>query len=95
MSDVNKMSVRDVNDTHPFASTKVSGPPPAVEVNPLSAELEKVKKEVAKLDAMVEKLVTAKAKLQKFLMENYKNETGNETPEDCAIRLLSKKKTSK
>jgi hypothetical protein len=31
-------------------------------------------------------------KLRAFLLENFKKETGNETPEDCAIRLLSKKK---
>jgi hypothetical protein len=29
------------------------------------------------------------AKLRKFLFANFKSETGNETPEDCAIRLLS------
>jgi hypothetical protein len=32
------------------------------------------------------------AKLKAFLFENFKNETGDETPVDCAIRLLSKKK---
>lgn len=32
------------------------------------------------------------AKLGKFLLANFKNETGNETPVDCAIRLLTKKK---
>jgi len=31
-------------------------------------------------------------KLRKFLLENRKGETGNETPVDCAIRLLTKKK---
>jgi hypothetical protein len=30
-------------------------------------------------------------KLQDFLLANFKSETGNETPVDCAIRLLSKK----
>jgi hypothetical protein len=34
-------------------------------------------------------------KLRDFLMANFKNETGNETPEDCAIRLLGKLKTTK
>lgn len=29
-------------------------------------------------------------KLKAFLMENFKRETGDETPVDCAIRLLSK-----
>lgn len=29
------------------------------------------------------------AKLRKFLFANFKSETGNETPEDCAIRLLT------
>ena len=31
-------------------------------------------------------------KLRAFLLANYKSETGNETPEACAIRLLGKKK---
>ncbi len=29
------------------------------------------------------------AKLRAFLLENFKGKTGNETPEACAIRLLS------
>lgn len=36
-------------------------------------------------------VVAGIAKLKDFLMENYKNETGDETPIDCAIRLLGKK----
>jgi hypothetical protein len=31
-------------------------------------------------------------KLKAFLMENFRNETGDETPVDCAIRLLGKAK---
>jgi hypothetical protein len=31
-------------------------------------------------------------KLQAFLLSNFKSETGNETPVDCAIRLLGKTK---
>lgn len=31
-------------------------------------------------------------KLKTFLLTNFKSETGNETPEACAIRLLGKKK---
>lgn len=31
-------------------------------------------------------------KLQSFLLSNFKSETGNETPVDCAIRLLGKAK---
>lgn len=31
-------------------------------------------------------------KLQAFLLTNFKSETGNETPVDCAIRLLGKAK---
>jgi len=31
-------------------------------------------------------------KLQRFLLSNFKKETGNETPVDCAIRLLGAKK---
>ena len=34
-------------------------------------------------------------KLKAFLMANFKEETGNETPEDCAIRLLTKVKATK
>lgn len=34
-------------------------------------------------------------KLHDFLMENFKKETGNETPVDCAIRLLGKLKKDK
>lgn len=34
-------------------------------------------------------------KLKAFLMANFKDETGNETPEDCAIRLLAKSKAKK
>jgi hypothetical protein len=30
-------------------------------------------------------------KLRAFLLKNYKSETGNETPEACAIRLLTPK----
>jgi hypothetical protein len=36
--------------------------------------------------------VGEQAKLKEFLLENYKKETGDETPEACAIRLLTKKK---
>jgi hypothetical protein len=35
------------------------------------------------------------AKLKAFLMANFKDETGDETPEDCAIRLLTKVKAPK
>jgi hypothetical protein len=31
-------------------------------------------------------------KLKSFLMANFKDETGDETPEDCAVRLLGKAK---
>jgi len=34
----------------------------------------------------------AERKLQAFLLKNFKSETGDETPVDCAIRLLTKKK---
>jgi len=34
-------------------------------------------------------------KLRDFLFANFKDETGNETPEACAIRLLGKTKTKK
>lgn len=34
-------------------------------------------------------------KLKEFLMLNFKSETGNETPADCAIRLLSQGKGKK
>jgi hypothetical protein len=37
-------------------------------------------------------LKASREKLRQFLMENFKSETGNESPEDCAIRLLTKKK---
>jgi len=38
------------------------------------------------------KAETELSKLKAFLMENFKNETGDETPVDCAIRLLGKTK---
>lgn len=34
----------------------------------------------------------ATTKLRNFLLENYRSATGDETPEDCAIRLLTKLK---
>lgn len=34
-------------------------------------------------------------KLRQFLFENYKDQTGNETPQACAIRLLTKNKAKK
>lgn len=33
--------------------------------------------------------------LQDYLLSNFKSETGNETPTDCAIRLLGKTKAKK
>lgn len=40
--------------------------------------------------AKVDAFSIENGKLKSFLMENFKNETGDETPVDCAIRLLGK-----
>lgn len=50
---------------------------------------------ITKLINAPKPLDTEREKLRAFLMGNFKNETGNETPEACAIRLLSKAKSRK
>jgi hypothetical protein len=57
-----------------------------------AAEEQAARAAQAKKPAPLSKADLELGKLKAFLMENFKRETGDETPVDCAIRLLTKKK---